>query len=260
MDNTLRVKVSGPVARIVIDRAAVHNALDEALAGNLAQAFQKLGVAEMVRVVVLEAEGESFCAGADLGWLGRIGAMPAAESTREFTVMAMALDAVARCPKPVVAVVQGPALGLGAGLVAAADMAIAADGASFAATEVRMGLAPSITLPYLAAAMGARACRRYGLTGERFDAREALRLGLVGGVVASDKLGAARDHLVEACLKGGPKAQASAKDMARLVAETPMGPDLMRLTVARMAEEAASTEGRDGVLAAKDLRKPGWLD
>lgn len=260
MDNTLRVRVSGAVAHVILDRAAVHNALDETLAGNLTQAFQKLGVAEMVRVVVLQAEGDSFCAGADLGWLGRIAGMPAAEATRDLTIMALALDAVARCPKPVVAVVQGPALGLGLGLVAACDMAVAAEGASFAATEVRLGLAPSITLPYLSAAMGARACRRYALTGERFDAREALRLGLVGGVVAAAKLDSARDHLVEACLKGGPKAQGSAKDMLRLVAETPMGPDLLRLTVARAAEEAASSEGRDGIAAARDLRKPGWLD
>ncbi|HSV29749.1 MAG TPA: enoyl-CoA hydratase-related protein, partial [Candidatus Omnitrophota bacterium] len=98
----------------------------------------------------------------------------------------------------------------------------------------------------------------YMLTGERFDAREALRLGLVHGVVADDKLAAARDHLVEACLKGAPKAQDSAKDLLRLVAETPMGPDLMRLSAIRLAEDLAGADGREGLAAAMSKRKPVW--
>jgi methylglutaconyl-CoA hydratase len=258
MEETLHLKVSGPVATLTLTRGKVHNALDAQLVGTLTQALQKLAVADAVRAVVLAAEGDSFSAGADLAWLARMGAMDPADAQREAMAMAVLLDAVARCAKPVVAVVQGPALGLGAALVAAADMAVAAEGASFALTEVRLGLVPAVTAPVLAAAIGARACRRYLLTGERFDAREALRLGLVGGVVAADRLDAARDHLVEACLKGAPKAQDGAKEMLRLAAETPMGPDLMRLSALRLAEAAASGEGKDGVGAAKDGRKPGW--
>lgn len=258
MDDSLHLKVSGAVATVTLRRPALHNALDDALTVNLAQAFQKLGVAEMVRVIVLDAEGESFCAGADLGWLGRVAAMEAIDAQREAMTLAVALDAVARCPKPVVAVVQGAALGVGAGLVAAADMAVAAEGASFALTEVRLGLAAAVPAPYLTDAMGIRACRRYMLTGERFDAREAMRLGLVHGVTAADKLAAARDHLVEACLKGAPRAQADSKDVLRLAADTPLGPDLLRLTAGRLAQSLLSQEGRWGLDAFADNRKPEW--
>ncbi|MGE5545715.1 MAG: enoyl-CoA hydratase-related protein [Solirubrobacterales bacterium] len=258
MDDTLKLKVSGPVATVTLSRPEAHNALDECLAGNLAQAFQKLSVADAVRVVLLESAGESFCAGADLGWMRRLAALDGADAQREAMMLAVVLDAIDRCAKPVIAVAQGAALGLGAGMVAAADMAIAADGASFALTEVRMGLVPSLSTPYLVAAMGARACRRYLLTGERFDAREAVRLGLLHGVFPADKLAAARDHLVDACLKGAPKAQADAKDMVRLVADTPAGPDLMRLAAARLASAAAAPEAGEGVAAALEKRKPAW--
>ena len=126
------------------------------------------------------------------------------------------------------------------------------------ATEARMGVAPAVAIPYVTAAIGGRACRRYALTGERFDAREALRLGLVHGVVAADKLAAARDHLVEACLKGAPKAQSSAKDLVRVAAETPPGPDLMRLTALRLAEEVVAEDAREGIAAAAEKRKAAW--
>lgn len=258
MDDSLHLKVSGAVATVTLRRPAAHNALDEPLAVNLAQAFQKLGVAELVRVVVLEAEGDSFCAGADLGWLGRVAAMEPADAQREAMTLAVALDAVARCPKPVIAVVQGAALGLGAGLVAAADMAVASETAGFALTEVRLGLVAAVPAPYLADAMGVRACRRFMLTGERFDAREAMRLGLVHGVTVPGKLASARDHLVEACLKGAPRAQADAKDILRLAADTPFGPDLLRLTAGRLADAVRSEEGRWGLEAFADGRKPEW--
>ena len=160
MTEALYVKISGPIATVTLNRPEVHNAFDAQLAGNLTQAFQKLGVAEAVRVVVLEATGKSFCAGIDMGWLSRTAAQDATENQRDAMMLAMMLDAIDRCPKPVVAMVQGAALGDGAGLVAVADMAIASEEASFALSEVRLGLAPSIVAPYLYAAIGPRACRR----------------------------------------------------------------------------------------------------
>lgn len=257
-DTCLRIALKGPVATVTLARPQVHNALDEALVANLTQAFQKLGVAELVRVIVLEAEGKSFCAGLDVGWVRRSAEGDMAGNQRDAMELAMMVDAVDRCPKPVIAVVQGAALGGGVGLVAAADMVVASEEASFALTEVRLGLDPAPIAPQLVAAMGARACRRYALTGERFDVREAHRLGLVHGVVAPDKLAQARDHLVEACLKGGPKAQAGAKEVIRLVEDVERGPDLLRLTALRFAEARASEEGREGLAAFLDKRKPDW--
>ncbi len=259
MTETLRVKVSGPVATITLDRAEVHNAFDAQLAANLTQAFQKLGVADAVRVVVVEAAGPSFSAGLDIGWMRHSAAQEAGENLRDAMQAAMMLDAVDRCPKPVVAMVHGAALGAGAGLVAAADIAIAATEASFALSEVRLGLASSLIAPYLETAIGARACRRYMMTGERFDSREALRLGLVHGVVAADRLAAARDHVVEACLKGGPKAQAATKELIRVVEDSPRGPDLMRFAASHFSDQRASDEGREGLAAVADKRNPAWI-
>jgi len=258
MTEALHVKISGAIATVTLNRPEVHNAFDAQLAGNLTQAFQKLGVAEAVRAVVLEAKGKSFCAGIDIAWMSRSASQDAAENQRDAMQLAMMLDAIDRCPKPVIAMVQGAALGGGAGLVAVADIAIAAEEASFALSEVRLGLAPSIVAPYLHLAVGTRACRRYMVSGERFDAREALRTGLVHAVVAADKLAAARDHVVEACLKGGPKAQAATKELIRVVDDSPMGPDLMRYTASHFSDLRASEEGREGLAAFLDKRRPAW--
>lgn len=258
MGDTLHVKVTGPLATLTLSRADVHNAIDELLAVNLTQAFQKLGVAEAVRVIVLEGEGEMFTAGADLGWLRRMAAMEPAEACRHSMIQAVMLDAIRRCPKPVIAMVRGPALGLGLAMVACADMAVAAEGASFAMTEIRLGMVPAVSAPYIAAAIGAGACRRYALTGERFDAREASRLGLIQAIIAADRLDAARDHLVEACLRGAPAAQAATKDLLGLVADTPMGPDLLRLIAARQGQALTGDEARSGLDDAVSGHRPEW--
>lgn len=257
-ETSLHLSLAGDVATVRLKRAEVHNALDETLVGNLAQTFQKLSVAEAVRVVVLEAEGKSFCAGGDAGWLRRAAELPPDDNRRDAMQLAVMLDAVERCAKPVVALVQGAALGGGVGLVAACDVAIASDEASFGLTEVRLGLIPAVIGPYVAAAMGVRACRRYALSGERFDAREALRLGLVHAVVAADRLGDARDRMVEALRKGGPKAQGDTKELLRVLADTPPGPDLMRWTTARLAEIRNGDEAKEGLAAFLEKRKPGW--
>lgn len=258
MENGLRVNVDGPVAVVTLTRPQVHNALDEALVVNLTQAFQKLGVAEAVRVIVLEAEGTTFCAGLDVAWVRRSMDGGKDHNQRDAMMLAVLMDAIDRCPKPVIAVVAGSALGGGVGLVAAADIVLASEEVGFALTEVRLGLEPTIIGPQLVAAMGARACRRYWLTAERFDAREAFRLGLVHAVFPADKLAEARDRMVESCLKGAPKAQAGAKEAIRVIDEAESGPDLMRLIAHRFAEQRVGDEGREGLAAFVEKRKPGW--
>ncbi|BAE49514.1 Enoyl-CoA hydratase/carnithine racemase [Paramagnetospirillum magneticum AMB-1] len=258
MTDHIHVKISGAVATVTLRRPELHNALDEQMVGNLAQTFQKLSVAEAVRVVVIEGQGPSFCAGGDIGWTRAMLDQDAEEVSRSAMQMAVMLDAIDRCAKPVIARVQGAALGMGAGIVSVADMVVAADDSSFSLPEVRAGFPPTLIMPYLAAAMGTRAMRRYVLSGERFDAREALRLGLIHAVVAGDKLDSARDLMVESCLKGAPKAQGAAKDMLRVVDDSPAGPDLMRYTVAQFVDARAGAECREGVLALTEKRKPNW--
>ena len=257
--NSLRLALNGAIATVTLTRPEVHNALDETLIGNLAQTFQKLSVTDAVRVVVLEAEGDSFCAGGDIAWTRRAASLSADDNRRDAMQLAVMLSAVDRCAKPVVAVVQGAALGAGCALVAACDMAIATEDASFGFPESRLGLAPAVIGPYAVAAIGARACRRYFLTGERFDAREAVRLGLLHAVLAPDRLAEARDRLIDSILKGGPVAQAEAKDVIRVIADTPPGPDLMRWTVARFAEIRTGDEAKEGLAAFLDKRKAAWI-
>ena len=258
MTDHIHVKISGAVATVTLCRPELHNALDEQMVGNLAQTFQKLSVADAVRVVVIEGQGPSFCAGGDIAWTRARLDQDAEEVSRSAMQMAVMLDAIDRCAKPVIARVQGAALGMGAGIVSVADMVIASDDSSFSLPEVRAGFPPTLIMPYLAAAIGTRPMRRFILSGERFDSREALRLGLVHAVVTADKLDAARDLMVESCLKGAPKAQAAAKDMLRVVDDSPAGPDLMRYTVAQFVDARAGTECREGVMALTEKRKPSW--
>lgn len=257
-ENTLHVAVSGAVATVTLTRGVVHNALDEGMVDNLTQAFQKLGVADAVRVIVLTGEGKSFCAGADIAWMRRAGELDAAGNQRDAMSVVMMLDAIDRCPKPVVAVVNGPAHGGGVGLLAAADIAIASEAASFSLSEVKLGMIPAGIASYVMAAIGTRACRRWMLTAERFDAREAHRMGLVHAVVPADKLEHARALMVEQLLKGGPQAQAGVKEMLRVIEDSPAGPDLLRYSAGRIAEMRASDEGREGLAAFLEKRKPAW--
>lgn len=257
--DSLHIRLDGPVATVTLTRPEVHNALDDDMIANLTQAFQKLGVAEAVRVVVLAAEGKSFCAGLDVGWMRRGTELSREDNQRDAMALAVMVDAIDRCPKPVVAVVQGAALGGGVGLVAAADIVLAGEEASFGLSEVRLGLEPSVIGPQVIAAMGGRASRRYWLTGERFDAREAFRLGLVHAVLAADKLAEARDRMVEALLRGAPAAQAGSKEMIRVLGDAETGPDLMRLVAHRLAEQRVGDEGREGLAAFLEKRKAAWI-
>jgi methylglutaconyl-CoA hydratase len=258
MTDHIHVKISGATAIVSLNRPEQHNALDEQMVGNLAQTFQKLSVADAVRVVVIEGLGKSFCAGGDIGWTRAMLDQGAEEVSRSAMQMAVMLDAIDRCAKPVIARVQGAALGMGAGIVACADMVVASEEASFSLPEVRAGFPPTLIMPAMAAAIGTRAMRRYVLSGERFDAREALRLGLIHAVVAADKLDSARDLMIEAVLKGAPKAQGAAKDMLRVIDDSPAGPDLMRYTVAQFVDVRAGAECREGVTALTENRKPSW--
>jgi methylglutaconyl-CoA hydratase len=258
MSDHIHVGISGAVATVTLTRPDMHNALDARMVGNLAQTFQKLSVADAVRVVVIEGRGKSFCAGGDIAWTRAMLDQDSEEVSRDAMQMAVMLDAIDRCAKPVIARVQGAALGMGAGMVACADMVVASEDASFSLPEVRAGFSPTLIMPYLTAAIGARAMRRYTLSGERFDAREALRLGLVHAVVAPDRLDAARDLMVESVLKGAPKALAAAKDFLRVVEDSPAGPDLMRYAVAQFVDQRAGEECREGVIALTEKKKPNW--
>jgi methylglutaconyl-CoA hydratase len=246
--SALRVEREGSVLRITLARPDRRNAFDAELIGELSQAFVDVGRA---RAVVLAGEGASFCAGADVDWMRASVGLSLDENIADANAMRQMFETIDQCPAPVVARVQGHALGGGAGLVAAADIAIAEPETVFAFSEVKLGIIPAVISPFTLAKIGAGAARRYFVTGERFDAETALRIGLVSEV-ASD-LDAAVDRVVGELLSAAPHAARWAK---RLVRERPAGPETARW----IAERRASDEGQEGLRAFLAKRAAAWRD
>ncbi len=259
-DAPVLVTRDGPVARVTLNRPQLHNAFDEALIAALANAFQALYEDDGVRAVVLAGAGKSFSAGADLNWMQRAAGYDEERNRADARALELMLRTIDDCPKPVVAMVQGAAIGGGVGLVAACDIAVAAEAAQFATSEVRLGIVPAVIAPFVVRAIGPREARRWFLTAERFGAAEARRIGLVHEVVPADQLEARVAAMVAELLKGGPEALASAKQLVRLVEMMPQGGSIRaEATVGIIAERRASAEGREGIGAFLEKRKPAWI-
>jgi len=242
----LRVERDGEILRVTLARPERRNAFDAGLIGELAEAFVDVG---RVRAVVLAGEGASFCAGADVEWMRAAADLDHEGNLRDANALRHLLESVDRCPAPVVCRVQGHALGGGAGLVACADVAVAGTDAVFAFSEVKLGLVPAVVSPFVLARIGPGAARRYFVTGERFDAATALRIGLVHEVAAD--LDGAVEQVLGELLSAGPKAARAAK---KLVLERPDGADTAR----RIAEQRTSEEGQEGLHAFLEKRRPSW--
>jgi methylglutaconyl-CoA hydratase len=246
-------------ATVTLDRPVLHNAFDDALVAALTAALEALGRDDRVRVVLLAARGKSFSAGADLGWMRRMASYSREDNLRDARALAALMRTLDGLPKPTVAVVQGAAYGGGVGLVACCDVALASSRATFCLSEVKLGLIPAVISPYVVAAIGPRATRRYALTAEPFDATEARRLGLVHEVVAEEALRPAADRLAGALLRNGPRAVAAAKALVARVARAPLDDALAADTAERIASLRASDEGREGLAAFLEKRAPAWV-
>lgn len=259
-DSSLAVERQGPLALVTMNRPERHNAFDDALISEMTEALRGIEADETVRVVVLSGAGRSFSAGADLAWMKRIAAFSVDENRRDAMGLAALMRTLAHLRKPTIARVHGAAYGGGVGLVACCDVAIATQKASFGLTEARLGLIPAAISPYVVSAIGERACRRFFLTGERFDAAEAFRLGLVHDLAADeadldDKIGT----IVDALLACSPAAQLAAKELIRAVANRPVTSELIQDTAERIAKVRASPEGREGVAAFLEKRRASWV-
>jgi methylglutaconyl-CoA hydratase len=247
------------VATVTLKRPHVHNAFDDQLIAALTHELKTVERDARVRVVVLAGEGRSFSAGADLNWMQRMAKYSEADNIRDAVALANLMRVLDTMSRPTVARVHGAAFGGGVGLVAACDIACAAAEAVFCLSEVRLGLIPAVISPYVIAAMGQRNARRYFLTAERFDAQEALRIGLVHTVVASTQLDAAVMQIVQELLKGGPHALAEAKDLIAAVSNRPVDQALAEDTAARIARIRVTSEGQEGTNAFLEKRAPGWI-
>lgn len=248
------------VAMITLNRPEVHNAFNAEVVQSLAEIFDDLEDQDGVRVVLIDGAGKSFSAGGDLAAMRRAADQSESEIRDESGDFALMLMKLRSLPQPTVALVHGAALAGGMGLVAACDIAIATADAKFGMSEVRLGILPAVIGPYVAEAIGPRAARRYMLTGERFDADEALRLGLVAKVVPDQNgLAAASEEMVGHLLLAPRGALASAKELLDLITYMPIDEDLNEETVAMIAERRVSDEGKEGLSAFLEKRKPGWL-
>ena len=257
--NALTITNQGALRTLTLSRPDVRNAFNDEVIAELKAAFIDAGLAAEVRCVVLAAEGPAFCAGADLNWMRRMADYTRDENLADAGQLAAMLRAIYECPKPTIARVQGDVFAGGVGLVAACDMAVSVDTATYCLSEVKLGLIPATISPYVIRAMGARASHRYFLTAERFSAAEAHRIGLVHEVVAADALDAKVAELTSALVSVSPNAVRACKRLVQDVAEREIDDALVAHTVAGIADIRSSAEGKEGVQSFLQKRKPSWL-
>lgn len=257
---TLTISLADKLATVTLNRPDVRNAFNEQTINEIASAFDELGRNELVRAIVLAANGPAFCAGADLNWMKKMAGYSHAENQADAMQLAQMLRTIYLCPKPVVAKVQGDCYAGGMGLVAACDIAVAAQEANFCLSEVKLGLIPATISPYVIKAMGENAARRYFLTAERFSAAEAQRIGFVHEVTAADALDAKIAEIVKPLLGNSPNAVKEAKALVRDVVDRPVTDELLADTAQRIANIRASEQGREGVQSFLEKRKPNWLN
>lgn len=253
------ISMNGYVATVTLNRPDVRNAFNSGTIAELALAFDELGQDEDIRAIVLAANGPAFCAGADLHWMKEMADYSDAENLADATRLADMLRTIYLCPKPVVAKIQGDCYAGGMGLVAACDIAVAADTVHFCLSEAKLGLIPATIAPYVIKAMGENAARRYALTAERITALEAHRIGFVHQLATADALEASVGAIVKALVSNSPHAVQQAKVLVRDIAGQPIDQALIADTAARIAAIRASLEGREGVASFLEKRKPSWL-
>ncbi len=257
MPSRVSVELDGPIARVSLARPEVRNAFDGETVSELQDAIAGFSARGDVRVIVLGGHGPVFCAGADLEWMRKVAGFGSEENLAEARALAALFDAIDRSPKPVLARVHGAALGGGAGLVAAADIAVASADTTFGFTEVRLGIIPAVISPYVVAKIGVSAARELFLTGERFGAEKARSIGLVHHVVPAEQLEMAVGGRVRELLQAAPGAIAAAKALVREVTGRPAD-EVRDLTATRIAERRATAEGREGLAAFLEKRRPSW--
>ena len=255
--STLRLERDGPVRRVVLNRPGVRNAFDDEMIRELTAVFAALSSDAGARVVVLAGEGRTFCAGADVNWMRRAASYSREENLEDARRMAKMLRTIDTCSKPVVGQIRGAAIGGGVGLAAVCDIVVASDNTVFSLAEVKLGILPAAISPYVLRAIGPRQARDCFLTGEKFGADEARRIGLVHRVVADGDLEKAVSEKITSLLTSGPEAVAAAKRLIGAVAGKDID-EAFAETSQAIAERRASEEGREGLSAFLEKRKPSW--
>lgn len=259
MSHPLLLLRDGAVARLRLNRPQLHNAFDTTVIAALTGALTAVSADPDIRVVVIEAEGASFSAGADLNWMRSMATAGQDENRRDALGLARLMRTLDELPKPTIARVQGAAFGGGVGLVACCDIAIASANARFGLTESKLGLLPAVISPYVIEAIGPRESRRWFATAELFDAATALRIGLLHEVVEDEAaLDAAVQRQIDLLLKAGPVATSTAKQLVRRVAAHADRDRHDSDNADLIADLRVSPEGQEGIDAFLEKRKPAW--
>ena len=257
---TLEVRREGAVARVFLNRPEVRNAFNDGVIAELRQTFAALGTDPSLRCIVLGGHGKAFCAGADLAWMRAMADYDWERNRADAQALADMLWTIYSCPVPVVGRIHGDCYAGGVGLAAVCDVLVAVDTAGFCLSEAKLGLLPATIGPYVVRAMGEQAARRWFVTAERFDARQAQAMGFVHEVCAADALDAKVDGLVATLVANGPMAVRACKRLVQDLAGRPIDAALRADTARRIADIRASGEGRAGVQAFLNKQRPPWQE
>ncbi len=256
---TVALNIDRPgVATLWLNRPDKHNAFDDAMILELTGACEQVAADPQLRVLVLASRGRNFSAGADLGWMQRMAAYTYDENLRDARALAKLLATLNTLPQATIARVQGAAFGGAVGLVSCCDMAVATSTARFCLSEVKLGLVPATISPYVVAAIGERAARRYFTTAETFGAERGRELGLVAELADEEDIDQAIEQLARAILANGPRAVTAAKQLVARVSGRPIDPALIDSTCELIANIRVSTEGQEGLQAFLQKRRPNW--
>jgi len=246
------------IAQLTLNQPEIHNAFDDQLISDITRALLQLDNDPSVRVLILDAKGKSFSAGADLNWMRRMADYTREENYRDSVELANLMSTLHNMKCPTIAAVQGAAFGGGVGLVACCDIAIASDNVNFCLSEVKLGLIPAAISPYVVKAIGERAAKRYFVTAERFNARRAEQLGLISEIVATVDVQTKAMSIAQQITDNGPEAVISAKQIINDVVNQNIDETLRTMTASRIADIRASVQGKEGVSAFLDKRQAKW--
>ncbi len=258
MAKNLELDIRNSCAILILNRPEIRNAFDDELIANLSKTLKKLDADDSVRAVVLMGAGPAFCAGADLNWMKRMAGYTLKQNYADAKALADMLKTLDRLSKPTIARVHGPAYAGGVGLVAACDIAVGTVEAEFALTESKLGLSPATISPYVIRAMGERMAHRYFLTGEKFSAAEAYRIGLLSELCLPNELDDKINELLGHIVQGGKDALREIKSLIRAVSRGPIDDPMIDDTAQRIAAIRVSKEGREGIASFLGKRKPAW--
>ena len=254
----IRINIDNHIAHVILTQPEKHNAFDDSVIMDLTNAFDLVTKDPNIRVLVLGGEGKSFSAGADLEWMRRMSDYNEIENLTDAKSMANMLKTLNDCPKPTIARVHGAAYGGGVGLIACCDIAIATENAKFCLSETKLGLAPSTISPYVINAISEKYARRFFLTAEVFDSYTAKEIGLISMVTNNNKIDEEIDLLINNLLENGPMAIAACKELINVVGKGNPKHNIIDYTANHIAKLRASDEGKEGINAFLEKRKPIW--